>query len=199
MNKLVNKWEDISGNGFNCSNSGDNRPMYVEEGPNGYPSIFFEYGRSELRFPLYRDVSAYTLFMVMSVEEYDNSNNRRFFTFGNIGAGILNAGRGFSGVTDALDTSSRSAFSNETFNYGLENLNIVMFSFGNKKPEVRINGSLARALANQWWGARPDESAIGKLPISYVSEVVLYDRVLDETEIDSILTFLSVKYGVDVS
>lgn len=196
----VTSWSDSSGNNRTATASTSSSPQYHQRGFFGKPGVFFS-GSISMQFTLPNLSIATIVFVGRYTSSSFTVNSSIFFGDANPRIGIL---------TDLNDTSTphsiRFASSGFTtdfdigtpdiYHHGQPFIAIGVYDGSSAKFYVdgtKIGESVASShnLYQIWRLGTPSQTARFQC-----SEVRIYSRVLDETEIRQLTRFLSVKWGI---
>jgi autotransporter-associated beta strand protein len=203
----VSQWTDLSGNGNHAYQTDTNRqPLYVESGPNGYPTLYFDVRNynSTYSAKLYTDTTltnACTAFIVTRVVDAGElgidwrrilaSRDKNWF-LGTYTPGTFYA-HGHTGELSGLPARLNSSFQfNRTYTLSVTTTPTNQFFF--------VNG-------HDLTGNSQNKTPPGRLAIggsdnsgdtsdSQVSEVIAYDRALSADERQHVEDYLTARYGV---
>ncbi len=199
---LVTQWDDKSGNNNDAVATGTERPTYITETPSVIPSVSFDGGDNLLTITdaasldWGNTVSIFVVFRPFSASGTENVLNK-------ISGGQLRRNSrtlSLLNATNLLITSNDPAFNNDT-----NSILTVTQGAGGGDQRMRINGadelvfSTASSLSDN-----TDDLIIGNLVAGNagfnggISELIIYDRVLTNSEVDQVETALAVKYGITI-
>lgn len=216
----VSQWNDLSGNAHHLSGMTAARPRYATRSLNGLPVVDFN---GALNGALYWDAGfgsiaaasdntvfivaqsdmatvAYALMHARDTDTVNDSWGLMIFTNpqapGN-GAFIRSYQHSNDGTNGAHQSNAGSGTNADPHIYGMrregsEQKAILDNSYGNIAPAVDATPTGAMYLAGRFVNGNVGNSFDG-----IVAEVLLYDRALNQTEIDQNLAYLQDKWGLD--
>lgn len=192
----VTIWKDLSGNNHDAVSSGDSRPQYVESGPGGQPSIYFEDRQKSMSFNNIPVMEyPYTLFMVVMLDK--PTTNSIIFNFNSANIGFRDNGNQFS--VAMKPNPAKRPFRLDGFKFSdteVTNILTVEFKDSSSSVDFKVNGNImteASTTTNIWTESLND---IARMVNGYVSEVVIYDRILTPEEYISVYGYLESKYVI---
>ncbi|MDA3926480.1 MAG: hypothetical protein PF904_17455 [Kiritimatiellae bacterium] len=205
----ITQWNDISGNGNHAYQTNTNRqPLYVENGPNGHPTIYFDerYYNYDYSAGLLTDNQLTNSFSVFIVTRIIGAGERGISAWRRIlpsrdknwFLGTYRPGtfymHGDSGEVSGMPTKLKSSFQhNRTYTMAaVNNMSEQRFyvdghdltgNAANKTPPGRLtiggDGSPSKDPSN-----------------SEISEVIVYDRALSSIEREQVENYLATRYSV---
>ncbi|GDX36344.1 hypothetical protein LBMAG18_08550 [Alphaproteobacteria bacterium] len=221
-NDRISSWNDINPSQITKINIGQTndalRPIYTSNSPiNGLPSLLFnnnEYleliasGSGQL--PLRAGDDTYTfiavwrsLFPSFSQTVVEQNSNTVNLIIGARAAMLLYSfgGWGFNG--EGNDSSTVSINYNSNRIGIITNNNGVINIYDNKLSTPTLSGSINNNLANVseaglFVGAKGNSARLEKF-YGYISEIIIFDKVLNVDEINEITKYLARKYGIVLS
>jgi len=208
-NDSVSSWNDISGNRINLTQgTSANQPKYVKTGINNLPSLQFD-GTNDIlsstTAPLNNGVNQYTMIVVWRLPAAAGTKilaeQRSTNSANNTGAAMYDNFK-FSGINN--DTSAMGTININTNYIGI--LVINNSDTNNVSGYLNSNTKTTAASANQSAlnlgadifsvGGSTGGSTGGSLFASaYISEVIIFNRNLNPSEITLINNYLSKKYN----
>lgn len=192
----VTIWKDLSGNNHDAVSSGDSRPQYVESGPGGQPSIYFEDLQKSMVFnniPLME--YPYTLFMVVMMDK--PTTNARIFNFNSAVIGFRDNGKQISVTMNPNPT--KRPFTLDGFEFSdteVTNILSVEYKDSSDSVDFKVNGIEMTEATTSVFGWIASSSDIKDMVNGYVSEVIIYDRILTPEEYMSVYGYLESKYVI---
>lgn len=191
---LVREWIDFTGLGRDMLASGGVSPIY-RESSGDIPYV--EFSPTSSGFPFRRDgfptngshtlfIAGRTVFGEVGGSEIPYKAGRGVFAYsestGNLSFAVQNAG--------AL--SSQRTFSTESITDGKDFFGIVTKEL-NREASLWLNGIKLQSLPEVAWWAN-FASCIGRNYSGRIYEIILFDRILSEPEIQTLIDYASEKY-----
>lgn len=192
---FVSRWDNLGTAGLDARAAGNRRPSYDATGLNGRPALMFDGTTTFLTAPAVYPVDAdYMLYAVIRVVDGSGSNN------------IV------SGSSHALwlgGTAYPRLLHGDFYRQAVSEVPLVN-GIGIVRVRYEAKGSRATIDVNNEHGTR-DTVPVNTDPTIYIGafvaadnycfdgaigEVVLFDRVLSDSEIDAFDTYLHTKYGI---
>lgn len=192
---FVSRWDNLGTAGLDARATGTGRPSYDAAGLNGRPALMFDGTTTFMTAPAVYPVDAdYTLYVVIRVLDGSGANN---IVSGNVHALWL-GGTAYPRLLHGdfyRQAVSEVALANGT---------------GIVRVRYEAKGGRATIDVNNERGTR-DTVPVNTDPTIYIgafagadnycfdgaiAEVVLFDRLLSDTEIDTVDTYLHTKYGI---
>lgn len=199
-NDKVSVWQDLSGNGFDLTQTdADRQPTFLATGLNGMPTVQFADSLLVNESFQLDNNTEFTVFMVTEVD--DNTNSSTFFTIVERAALSYAVIMRFSGNDQDVIfdiNGSRSAYA------PLITTNPVLYTATYDPSVMRIytNGSFIRQNGHSGalvthdtltLGGRP---AVSRIPyFGRISELIYFTRVLNAVEQNAMNTYLMDKWG----
>lgn len=197
----VTIWKDLSGRGNDAVGSGDTRPEFIEEGIGGNPAVRFSDVGNQLDFPINTTLMPkHSYFLVMDLQNYVGVSNLTLFRYRGAVFGLFSDLKGINLSMSGVATTSRPSWSHTTLSYEPGILNVISVVVDGNTQSLYVDGvKMLPTLGDGWW-SRNDTSVLyngpNRVDVADIYEVLVYDRVLEETERLSIETYLLQKYGV---
>jgi len=173
-----------------------NRPYYSLSGINNLPSVIFE-GNHSLTLDAFRDgeINNSTKFVVFSVDNKPASSNTAI---------ILN-NNNLSASTQKISLGSTNILLNNggsdaNISYNIKNTYILGVIFSGNNSYYKINNSQLLSATNLGTNISTGLT-VGDENNSFrgkISEIIIFNRILKETEITEIFNYLGKKYKVQV-
>ncbi|MBN9399996.1 MAG: hypothetical protein J0I17_07465 ['Candidatus Kapabacteria' thiocyanatum] len=192
---LVSRWDNLGTAGLDARAEGNRRPSYDAAGLNGRAALMFDGTTTFLTAPAVYPVDAdYTLYAVIRVVDGSGANN------------IV------SGNTHALwlgGTAYPRLLHGDFYRQAVSEVSLAN-GVGIVRVRYEAKGSRATIDVNNERGTR-DTVPVNTDPTIYIGafaaadnycfdgaigEVVLFDRILSDNEIDAVDTYLHTKYGI---
>jgi prepilin-type N-terminal cleavage/methylation domain-containing protein len=174
----------------------NSRPSYSLSGINNLPSVSFASGQTLLLNAL-KDgaLNASTKIVVFSVDYKPSSGNSATILNNNP---IANTQRIFIDPTNiSVDNGGTSA--NISATYSIKNTYIVAVIFNGSNSYYKINNVAITALASTIGTNSSNDLTVGGTNfVGKISEIIIFNRMLKETEITEIFNYLGKKYKVTV-
>lgn len=206
MSNKVTIWKDLSGKGNHAVGSGESRPEYVENGFGNNPTLRFGgEGLKELSLPVYSDsdvLKQHTYFIVLDIDGYNVTVHNIIFMYKGAMCGFLAGSRGLSIAMKPVVTTSLKTITIDNFNFESGNPELITVTMDTNTQHIYINGvEVIPTGASNFWNSRPQGKVRNLSPNEFnsvdISEILLYNRVLTESERQSIENYLMTKYGID--
>ncbi len=190
----VSAWKDLSGNGHDAVGLEATAPGYFPGGVNDLPTIAFS-GGAFLRAPdVFPTASDYTKVVLVRISDLSATNN--IFS-GSNGHALWMQGT----TTPRLFHSGSFVYGKREVAEGEAFLLVADFENASKRGRIRVNGTFAGAAYTTVVNI---DSTIflgafnrGFNLTGQISEVLLFDRLLDDTELSDLETTLLSRYAIE--
>lgn len=196
---------DKSSNGNNITTYGS--PTFVASALNGYPAVYFI--RTSTQYGLFASAinlrSGLTIFIV--AKKLDTDDAQSFITgpvnsFG-YGTSLNSSGKFQGGFKTGIAWFTFGNAEASSTAYRQANVTYKDYSAGGAGIAYRIDRNSDGGNATQTGAITEDETAVFYRPAttdfySYINfvEMIIFDRVLNSTEIGNVETYLNAKYGI---
>jgi hypothetical protein len=188
----VSEWHDASGNGYVfAQDNPDKQPLYIPsiDSMNNNPCIYFENDALIIN----QDITIGTFFILANYNSF----------FFNHWAGLLTRNYDYPGSEDYLiltypDINNSTVFYESPLiqnNFYINNNQTYDF-FPLKKPKI-IYGILNNLINWDDLTIGQDRGWSGRFWHGDIYEVIIYDRILNSTEIEKVKKYLKEKYAMD--
>ena len=195
---IISSWKGLEGTPESPQSTVSLRPTYVENGINNLPSLQSDNDSLLLDSSLY-DLSNDNITIIAVAEALEDNVDCRIINLSEGGSARTTI-RFDPGVADGMQFCSSTSFSNRINVTGINKLqgNIVSFIRNGTSQNAYINGSL---VGNNNTGANDPDVDSGFIcnGEAFYSALLVYDRALSTVERQSVESFLSTEFFINLS
>jgi prepilin-type N-terminal cleavage/methylation domain-containing protein len=176
-----------------------NRPYYSLSGINNLPSVRFESGNS-LLLNAFKDgdIAAATKFVVFSVDSKPTTNDTATILDNDLSLSTPTSQRIFISPANISINNGDSSNSNITTSYTIKNTYILAVIFNGANSYHKINNNAISSAINPGSNTARGLTLGGANFVGKISEVIVFNRMLKESEMTEIFNYLGKKYKVQV-
>jgi len=176
-----------------------NRPYYSLSSINNLPSVGFESNNS-LLLNAFKDgdIATATKFVVFSVDSKPTTNNTATILDNDLSSSTSTSQRIFINPSNiSINNGDLSDF-NITTSYTIKNTYILAVIFNGANSYHKINNNAISSVINPGSNTARGLTLGGTHFVGKISEVIVFNRMLKESEMTEIFNYLGKKYKVNV-
>jgi prepilin-type N-terminal cleavage/methylation domain-containing protein len=176
-----------------------NRPYYSLSSINNLPSVGFESNNS-LLLNAFKDgdIATATKFVVFSVDSKPTTNNTATILDNDLSSSTSTSQRIFINPSNiSINNGDLSDF-NITTSYTIKNTYILAVIFNGANSYHKINNNAISSVINPGSNTARGLTLGGANFVGKISEVIVFNRMLKESEMTEIFNYLGKKYKVNV-